>query len=130
MGCIEAAAQAQRVGGYATGVDVVFRFDLRRDAPSSGKRLPGGSRAVPVYLALGDDEKCTPELIACFSAALRADSPDAPATHAEALARGDVWCGPDTSAESVELNNHKANASWDVIRRCDVPKGRRIHKLI
>jgi hypothetical protein len=59
-------------------------------------------------------------------AALRADSPGAPATHAQAVAAGDVWI----KAEETELENHRRNESWVAIPRSEVPKGRRIHKLI
>ena len=57
---------------------------------------------------------------------LRADSPDAPATHGEAVKRGEVW----VKAEGGEMGNHHRNGSWVLIPRSEVPRGRRIHKLI
>ena len=84
---------------------------------------------MPVLVALRDGECFSPQVVAQLSAALRADSPGAPATHAEAVAMGDVWVGPN-GAEQTELENHRRNESWRTIRRDQVPKGRRIHKLI
>ena len=65
-------------------------------------------------------------LLASVNHALRADSPDAPATHAEAMKRGRIW----VESEGKELDNHRRNESWKTIRRSKVPPGRRIHKLI
>ena len=65
-------------------------------------------------------------LLACVNHALRADSPDAPATHSEAVKRGEVWI----KSEGKELDNHKRNESWDTITVDELPKGRRVHKLI
>ena len=57
--------------------------------------------------------------------ALRADSPDAPATHAQA-AQDPRWL----KAEAGELDNHKRNGSWEELSRSQVPRGRRVHKLV
>jgi len=70
-------------------------------------------------------------LFAAYHSALRADSPNAPSTHAEAVAADAAanntrWA----DGEEVELGNHGRNGSWVLIRRRDVPKGRRIHKLV
>ena len=59
--------------------------------------------------------------------ALRADSPGAPSTHAEAAARGEPWV---PSAEGKELRNHANNASWTEIDESELPAGRRLHKLV
>lgn len=100
-----------------------------------GKRLPGGARAIEVSIGLGSEEKVTPTLLSIVSSsllaplqhhALRADSPDAPDTHAEAMRRGDVW----VKAEGKELDNHAKNESWVPITRDELPPGRRVHKLI
>jgi hypothetical protein len=70
-------------------------------------------------------------LLASVHAALRADSADAPSTHSEAVAldaaAGNTLWG---DGEEVELDNHGRNGSWELIRRRDVPKGRRIHKMV
>ena len=57
---------------------------------------------------------------------LRADSPGAPETYAEAISRGPPW--PDAVAK--EFSNHGSNESWDLINRSDVPRGRRIHRFV
>ena len=49
--------------------------------------------------------------------ALRADSPDAPSTHAEAVAAGQQWL----DGEMKELDNHSRNESWKLVRRRDMP---------
>jgi hypothetical protein len=96
----------------------------------AGKRLPGGSRMVEVEVALdGDDDSLptsTHALLAAIGHALRADSPDAPDTHAEAMRRGVTW----VQAESKELGNHTNNESWVTITRDELPRGRRVHKMI
>ena len=46
--------------------------------------------------------------------------------HAEAVQRGPIWIG----AEHGEIGNHKRNESWVTITRDELPKGRRVHKLI
>ena len=58
--------------------------------------------------------------------ALRADSPGAPSTHAEAMARGVTW----VKAEEKEITNHERNNSWTAISRSEVPAGRRVHRMI
>ena len=58
--------------------------------------------------------------------ALRADSPDAPETHGEAVKLGPPW----PAAISKEFANHEQNASWRTIPRSEVPYGRRIHKFV
>ena len=100
---------------------------------TTGKRLPGGLRSIEIEaeLSLLDDDSDTINalLLALNQAhehALRADSPDAPATHAEAMRRGEVW----VKSESNELDNHKRNESWETITRDQLPAGRRVHKLI
>ena len=70
-------------------------------------------------------------LAASVGAALRADSPDAPSTHAEALARDQATGVPLwMPAESKELGHHKKNVSWVPITRDELPPNRRVHKLI
>ena len=66
-----------------------------------------------------------------YHTAFRADSANAPSTHCEAVAfdaaaGNSVWA----DGEHVELGNHRRNESWDLIRRKDMPKGRRIHKFV
>ena len=63
--------------------------------------------------------------------ALRADSPDAPSTHREAMER-DAESGDEVwfRTEAKELGNHKRNASWSLVKRSEVPAGRRIHRMI
>jgi hypothetical protein len=90
-----------------------------------------GDHALFLDIALDEHDFKSPDTIldgirASFLTALRADSPDAPATHSEAVKRGDVWM----RAEAKELANHEANGSWTFVRRADVPAGRRIHRLI
>ena len=89
------------------------------------RRLPGGARAMEVFLAI-DDAADLSDISSALEAALRADSPDAPSTHSEAMAKGEVW----VQAESTEIDNHRRNETWKAIPRSEVPKGRRIHKLI
>ncbi|KOO34651.1 retrotransposon ty1-copia subclass, partial [Chrysochromulina tobinii] len=90
-----------------------------------------GEHALSLEIALDDVDLKSPDDVidgirASFLTALRADSPDAPATHAEAVKRGDVWM----RAEGKEMANHETNKSWTFVRRADVPAGRRIHRLI
>jgi hypothetical protein len=96
----------------------------------AGKRLPGGSRMIEVEVALDDDGGSLPStthaLLAAIGYALRADSPDAPDTHAEAMRRGAIW----VQAEAKELANHAKNVSWVTISRDQLPRGRRVHKTI
>ena len=54
----------------------------------------------------------------------RADSAGAPENHKQAVKMG--W----VPAETTELNNHKSNGSWTKISRAQVPRGRRLHKLV
>jgi hypothetical protein len=58
--------------------------------------------------------------------ALRADSDGAPSSHKEAAEMGEPW----GSAELKEMGNHSSNASWSTIKREDVPRGRKLHKLV
>lgn len=57
--------------------------------------------------------------------ALRADSHGAPETHAQA-ADDPRWL----TAEQGELKNHAQNGSFTVIPLTEVPRGRKIHKLV
>ena len=97
--------------------------DLARvlSPPQMLKLLSSGKLPAPVHKALS----------AVYQAALRADSLGAPSTHPEAMAMdaaaGDSkWKG----GERIELGNHERNGSWELISRRDVPRGRRIHKLV
>ena len=65
-------------------------------------------------------------LFASYHSALRADSPDAPSTHAQAVQAGQEWL----DGEKTELGNHERNGSWRLIRRREVPNGRRINKFV
>ena len=56
-------------------------------------------RGVPRCSVDLDGDELTPALLLELNAALRADSPDAPSTHAEAISRGVVW----VKAERKEL---------------------------
>ena len=59
--------------------------------------------------------------------ALRADSIGAPETHKQVLAHPDKgWL----KAEQTELGNHAHNGSWVPMLLKDVPKGRKVHKLV
>ena len=58
--------------------------------------------------------------------ALRADSPDAPSTYPEAVARGGGW----PAAIAKELDNHASNGSWTLLPRSALPYGRRLHKMV
>ena len=58
--------------------------------------------------------------------ALRADSSGAPNNHAEAVKMGGVW----PSAEEKELGNHDNLGSFVKVKRSEVPRGRRVHKLV
>ena len=94
-----------------------------------GKRLPGGARMLEINVAVlaeGDDLPSTHALLAAVGHALRADSPDAPDTHAEAMRRGAIW----VQAELKELGSHAKNESWVTITRDQLPRGRRVHKMI
>jgi hypothetical protein len=73
-----------------------------------------------------DDVTSAHSLLTAVAHALRADSPDAPSTHAEAIGRGEVWI----KSEHKELGNHTKNESWVTIPRSKLPRGRRVHKLI
>jgi hypothetical protein len=98
--------------------------------PRKSVRLPGGGRALPVFVALGlNEDLYSPDVLtnlARLGQALRADSPGAPSTHREAVEAGQIWL----DAEAKELGNHVRNASWTSIPRSEVPSDRRIHKLI
>ena len=97
---------------------------------SSSTRLSGGGHALPVLVALPhDDDLASPatlDHLASLHDALRADSPGAPSNHREAAEAGQIWM----AAEAKELGNHARNGSWTSIPRGEVPKDRRIHKLI
>ena len=96
----------------------------------ASKRLPGGARVVEIDVAVDassdDPSDCLMALLSSVNHALRADSPDAPSTHAEAMRRGEIWI----KSERKELDNHKRNESWDTITVDELPPGRRVHKLI
>ena len=102
--------------------------DLIPISPWAGcsRSPPSGVDAVPVLLALRHDEELTPRALYALQAALRADSPGAPATHADAVRAGEIWM----QAERKELENHRSNSSWTTISASEVPAGRRVHKLI
>jgi ribosomal protein L18E len=99
-----------------------------RPSYKRGKRLPGGARVIELDVAVNNDDSVKPleALLVNLNHALRADSPDAPATHAEAMRRGEIW----VKSEAKELANHKNNESWLTITRDELPPGRRVHKLI
>ena len=103
---------------------------LASAAERATKRRPGGARSVTIEVALADGDTpstaSSASLVAAIAHALRADSPDAPSTHAEAVKRGGVWL----PAERGELNNHARNESWVTITRDELPPGRKVHKLI
>jgi hypothetical protein len=132
----ESAFSAAHHGAASFGDDVVMPIsewqDVETDAAfvaaNSGifTRLPGGRYALSVDVALAEGEAPSQALLVQVAAALRADSPDAPSTHVEAMKLGEVW----VKAEGVEFDNHARNESWTLVSRADVPKGRRIHKLI
>ena len=105
-----------------------WRDVAKEDFPSHrgrGARLPGGGRAIPVLVAVSPDDDLS-DISTQLLQALKADSPGAPATHKQAMARGELWI----KAETKEIGNHKNNESWIAIPRSEVPEGRRIHKLI
>ena len=127
------AACGDELSNAAPGADLspITRWvDVPAPRKQMGKRCPGGGRTVTVRVALGDGEKISHSLLASIGEALRADSPDAPPTHAEAVARdasdGPMWM----PAEAKELGNHRKNASWVTVTRDELPPGRRVHKLI
>ena len=107
--------------------NVSFKIDK-----AAGKRLPGGLRSIALDVDLSlinDDADTVKALLLKLNErehALRADSPDAPSTHAEAMKRGPVW----VKSEGTEFGNHKRNESWETITRDQLPAGRRVHKLI
>ena len=136
--------------------DNLFACTAWTDVPSvpkssRGKRLPNGSRAIEISVSLDGGQPLSSALVASVGSALnrglaasaghfalRADSPDAPATHAEAekldqereaAGLGPIWVCPG-GAEANEIGNHKKNASWTTITRDQLPEGRRVHKLI
>jgi hypothetical protein len=120
------------IGNWADAPSVDARMLLGRST-----RLPGGQRAIEISVSLGEGETFTSAFLAELQTlgdeyhgatgyCLRADSPDAPATHGEAVKRGEVW----VKAEGGEMGNHHRNGSWVLIPRSEVPRGRRIHKLI
>ena len=99
----------------------------------SSVRLPGGARMIELDVSIdechdSDDPPKLPfsALLSSVNHALRADSPDAPATHAEAMRRGEIW----VKSERGELDNHERNESWETITVDQLPPGRRVHKLI
>ena len=78
--------------GWARGLargDAHWADTGRLPARRVGKRLPGGERMIAVNTVVGDllPSEFGSALLASVGAALRADSPDAPATHAEAVRR-------------------------------------------
>ena len=91
-----------------------------RCVPHKSVRLPGGGRALPVFVALGHNEDLhSPHVLANLARlgqALRADSPGAPSNHREAVEAGRIWL----DAEAKELGNHARNASWTSIPRSEV----------
>ena len=145
-------ARAARTANAMEEAAAALAFDSNIDAPSEGvdvvpignwrdvgdildakalelgaRRLPTGEFAVDLDVALRPGEiPSAALLIDSVGAILRADSPDAPATHGAAVKAGEVWM----QAEGKELGNHHRNGSWVLIPRSEVPRGRRIHKLI
>ena len=126
------ACHAAAIGGASDG-ELMPATDWQACQPlplkakrSLGKRLPGGGRAVEILVGIGDGDSLQSALSSSGGFALRADSPDAPSTHAEAMRRGMVW----VRAESTELGNHATNQSWVLITSDELPRGRRVHKLI
>ena len=87
---------------------------------------PAGTTAVPVLLAMSANFELTPRDMNSLFLALRADSPGAPSTHAEAVKMGEVWI----KEEKREMGNQLRNETWTKMSIDDVPAGRRIHKLI
>jgi len=109
-----------------------FSFD-RTGIPAGATQIDHNTfvaevTAVQVLRALmtkGHSAKVHHSLLSVLHA-LRADTPDAPETHSEAMKRGPPW----PSAISKEFSNHEQNASWRTIPRSEVPSGRRIHKFV
>ena len=95
-------------GGARDAVPITAWVDVEPSlANSSRVRKKSRSRRVAVDVALGDDDRISHALLTTLGTALRADSPDAPSTHAEAMARGVIW----TKAEEKELGTHAKNES-------------------
>ena len=110
---------------YSPDVTVTPVSPWRVISAPPGKQA--GMHALSFQVAVDADDAASPaSMVAGIHAALRADSPDAPSTHDEAMRRGDVW----VRAEGKELDNHSKNKSWTCVPRSQVPHGRRIHKLI
>ena len=131
----DAAVAGSNVGGgYGELLPLTAWQELRADElpRRAGRRLPGGSRAVEVCVALRDDDGAPSLALLAqdVGAALRADSADAPSTYAEAARRGIVWVGPDDSATGKELKNHRDNSSWQTISVDELPRGRRVHRML
>jgi hypothetical protein len=109
--------------------------DVKRvDAKSVGKRCVGGIREHAFHVMLDSDAMPSSfgeSLLSSVGCALRADSPDAPSTHADAMERDKVSGTPIWApSESKEIGNHKHNVSWKLVPWDSVPRGRRIHKMI
>ena len=58
--------------------------------------------------------------------ALRADSAGAPSSHKQVVEMGEPW----PSAEIKELKNHETLGSFEKMSRDDLPRGRRVHRLV
>ena len=109
---------------------------------ANSTRLPGGRRSISMDVILPEGEALSPALIAelielgssssfTTGACLRADSAGAPATHAAAMRMDEdsgepIWA----RSEKGEMGNHDRNGSWKLIERSELPRGRRVHKLI
>ena len=58
--------------------------------------------------------------------ALRADSDGAPDTHTKAREWGGAW----PASMEKELGNHRGNKSWSYVTKDEIPRNRRLHRLV
>ena len=77
-------------------------------------------------VALSNDRTCRPGYEPVLHALLAGAGELTPTNHKEAMNLGQQW----VRAEEKELSNHNNNSTWEVKRLDEIPKGRRLHKLV
>ena len=109
-----------------------FEYDLTR-VPAGTTQIDHNTyvaevTALDILRTLSDGKHSASVHHCLFSVlhALRADSANAPDTHAEAMGLGPPW----PAAICKEFSNHQQNGSWRSILRSEVPSGRRIHTFV
>ena len=122
---------------HESTADIAFVSDNweEADVPAGAKQLASGLYAFEVSheslvanptLVLIAQQTLGVNSADAVLHALRADSDGAPSTIFEARARGGKW----PASIQKEMDNHKGNGSWTPLLGSQLPRGRRLHKLV